>query len=294
MKLIEEYLTRDNAEMAQDCDAVLVRGNCLCDAENLKKFKSYGINWVFTRTVGYNHFDLQAAKKLGISIARVPNYSPFAVANLAFTLGENLVHHIAEARYEVHLGDFIMHPQYFATEFNRLTIGIFGAGKIGVAEAKLWDGIGATVLAYDPFPSDQAKQYVNFVSQDELVQKSDVVSVHVSYFLKKMKTSAYLVNTARGELADTQAIADAIRSGEIAGYGGDVIVDEKHLVGKKFESIGQEPDPAVRELMSLYPKVLMTPHMGSFTKPALEDMISISYENFHEMQTKGNCKFLLK
>ena len=151
MKLIEEYLTRDNAEMAQDCDAVLVRGNCLCDAENLKKFKSYGINWVFTRTVGYNHFDLQAAKKLGISIARVPNYSPFAVANLAFTLGENLVHHIAEASYEVHLGDFIMHPQYFATEFNRLTIGIFGAGKIGVAEAKLWDGIGATVLAYDPF-----------------------------------------------------------------------------------------------------------------------------------------------
>ncbi len=109
-----------------------------------------------------------------------------------------------------------------------------------------------------------------------------------------MKTSAYLVNTARGELADTQAIADAIRSGEIAGYGGDVIVDEKHLVGKKFESIGQEPDAAVRELMSLYPKVLMTPHMGSFTKPALEDMISISYENFHEMQTKGNCKFLLK
>lgn len=187
-----------------------------------------------------------------------------------------------------------MHLQYFATEFNRLTIGIFGAGKIGVAEAKLWDGIGATVLAYEPFPSDQAKQYVNFVSQDELVQKSDVVSVHVSYFLKKMKTSAYLVNTARGELADTQAIVDAIRSGEIAGYGGDVIVDEKHLVGKKFESIGQEPDPAVRELMSLYPKVLMTPHMGSFTKPALEDMISISYENFHEMQTKGNCKFLLK
>ncbi|EFG56144.1 D-isomer specific 2-hydroxyacid dehydrogenase, catalytic domain protein [Lactobacillus amylolyticus DSM 11664] len=142
MKLIEEYLTRDDAEMAQDCDAVLIRGNCLCDAENLKKFKSYGINWVFTRTVGYNHFDLQAAKKLGISIARVPNYSPFAVANLAFTLGENLVHHVAEASYEVHLGDFIMHPQYFATEFNRLTIGIFGAGKIGVAEAKLWDGIG--------------------------------------------------------------------------------------------------------------------------------------------------------
>lgn len=186
-----------------------------------------------------------------------------------------------------------MHPQYFATEFNRLTIGIFGAGKIGVAEAKLWDGIGATVLAYEPFPSDQAKQYVNFVSQDELVQKSDVVSVHVSYFLKKMKTSAYLVNTARGELADTQAIADAIRSGEIAGYGGDVIVDEKHLVGKKFESIGQEPDPAVRELMSLYPKVLMTPHMGSFTKPALEDMISISYENFMKCRQKAIVNFYL-
>ncbi len=136
LKLIPEYLNRENVKEAEDCDAVLVRGNCLCDRENLKKFRSYGISWVFTRSVGVDHYDLKAAEELGISVARVPNYSPYAVANLAFTLGVTLSRHVGEAAHQVHQQDFGMHPDYFATEFNRMKVGIYGAGKIGVAEAR--------------------------------------------------------------------------------------------------------------------------------------------------------------
>lgn len=302
LKLVNAYLNHDNVIEAEGCDAVLVRANCACDEQNLKKFKSYGIDWVFTRTVGFNHYDLKAAKELGIKIARVPNYSPYAVANLAFTLGANLVRHVTAATYNVHQGDFTVNPEYFATEFNRLTVGIYGAGKIGAIEGKMWKAIGAKVLAYDPYPSDFARQYVEFVSEDDLLAQSDIVSVHVPYFpgkndkmlnadyMKKMKKSAYLINTARGQLADTAAVVNAVKSGEIAGYGADVVVDETKINGHKFDSIADVPNKDVQDLMKLYPKVLITPHMGSFTEPALEDMISISYDNFHEMQETGDVK----
>lgn len=302
LKLVPEYLNHDNVTEAEGCDAVLVRGNCVCDRQNLTKFQSYGIKLVFTRTVGFNHYDLKAAKELGISISRVPNYSPYAVANLAFTLGCSLVRHVAQAANQVQAGDFTVEPAYFANEFQTLTVGIFGAGKIGAIEGKLWRAMGARVLAYDPYPSDFAKQYVEFVNQTDLIAQSDVISVHVPYFpgknenlfnadfLKQMKPTAYLVNTARGELADTVAVAEAVKVGTIAGYGADVVIDETKINGHHFANIADIPNAGVRELMGLYPKVLLTPHMGSFTEQALSDMISISYDNFHEMLTTGRTK----
>lgn len=300
LKLIQEYLNRDNAEEAKDCDAVLVRGNCLCDRENLSKFKSYGISWVFTRSVGTDHYDLRAAKELGITVARVPNYSPYAVANLAFSFGVSLSRQVLEAAHNVANGDFGMHVNYFSNEFNHLTVGIYGAGKIGAVEGKMWKALGARVLAYDPYPSDFARRYCEFVSEDELLAQSDIVSVHVPYFpgqndklidsefIGKMKEGASLVNTARGELSDEKAIAQAIRTGKLGGYGADVVTSEKKIVGHNFDTVGQIPDPEVRDLMSLYPRVQITPHMGSFTEPALEDMITLSYENFHNMELKGS------
>lgn len=299
LKLIPEYLNRENVKEAEDCDAVLVRGNCLCDRENLEKFRSYDISWVFTRSVGVDHYDLKAAEELGISVARVPNYSPYAVANLAFTLGVTLSRHVGEAAHQVHQQDFGMHPDYFATEFNRMKVGIYGAGKIGVAEAKMWKGLGAEVYAYDPFPSDFAKQYCEFVSEHELLATCDIVSVHVPYFkgkndqlinakyIAQMKDGAVLVNTARGELADEKAVAAAVRSGKLGGYGADVVSSEKQIMGHNFDCQADVPDQDVQALMSLYPRVMLTPHMGSFTKPALEDMITLSYNNFHNMQTEG-------
>lgn len=302
LKLVPAYLNHENVTEAEGCDAVLVRGNCVCDRQNLSKFKDYGISWVFTRTVGFNHYDLKAAKDLGIKIARVPNYSPYAVANLAFTLGCNLVRHVNQATYQVHQGDFIVEPEYFATEFNRLTVGIYGAGKIGAIEGKMWHELGAKVLAYDPYPSDFARQYVKFVPEDQLLSQSDLVSVHVPYFpgkndnlinqayLDKMQPSAFLVNTARGQLADTAAIAKAVQNGKLAGYAADVIVDETKINGHKFKAISEVPNKDVQALMNLYPKVLITPHMGSFTEPALTDMISISFDNFHILQTTGKLQ----
>lgn len=307
LKLVTEFLTDDNVDEAEGMDAVLIRGNCAASAKNLKIFaEDYGIKYVFTRSVGYNHIDLKAAKELGIQIARVPNYSPYAVAELAMTLGMQMFRHTNIATIDSAAGNFTVTPDLFSKEIHSSTVGIIGTGKIGTAEAKLYDGMGTKVLASDSHPSKHAAEYVEFKSLDEVLATSDIVSIHIPYFpgenenfvdaefLKKMKKSAVLVNTARGEIADTKAIMEAVKNGEIAGYAGDVVIDEKDIMGHKFDSVDDIPNAEVRELAKLYPKVILTPHMGSFTEPALEDMISISFENFHETFTNGTNKNVLE
>lgn len=299
LKLVPDFMNDENVAEAQGMDAVLIRGNCAATAENLAKIASYGIKYVFTRTVGFNHIDLTAAKELGIQIARVPNYSPYAVAELAMTLGMQMFRSTSAVVANTAHGDFRVQPGYFSKEIHSSTVGIVGAGKIGISEAKLYHGMGAKVLAYDPFPNDRFKDIVEFVSLEELLSQSDIVSVHVPYFpgknenmfnaesFKLMKNSAIFVNTARGELVDHQAVIDAIKQGEIAGYAADVFVAEKDIMGKEFASINELPNPQVQALAALYPKVLLTPHVGSFTEPALEDMISISFKNFADSFATG-------
>lgn len=298
VKLVSELLTHDNIETAHGEDAVLLRANCKADATNLAKMDEWGIKYVFTRTVGYNHIDLKTAAKYNMKVARVPAYSPYAVAELAMTLGMMLFRHTALATTMTNKGDFKVSPNTFSGEIHSSTVGIIGTGKIGATEAKLYHGMGTKVLGYDPYPSDYAKQFVTFVDQDELLAKSDIVSIHVPYFpgkndnlvnadfLKKMKKSAILINTARGQLANYQDILNALKSNEIAAFAADVLPNEANIFGHEFAN--KISDPVVEQLRELYPRVLMTPHMGSYTKPALTDMVSVSYENFHQVLETGH------
>ncbi|HAT53725.1 MAG TPA: lactate dehydrogenase [Lactobacillus sp.] len=302
LKLVPEFLTHENVNEAEGMDAVLVRGNCVCDRQNLQKFHDFGIKYMFTRSVGVNHIDLVAAKDLDLLVARVPNYSPFAVAELALSLGMNLYRHLNVDIVRTTSGNFKVLPDVFSGEIHNATVGIVGTGRIGATEAKLYKGLGAKVLGYDPYPSEYAKQYVEFTDLDNLLSQSDIVSVHVPYFpgqndnlinadfLSKMKASGILINTARGELADTKAIISAIKNDDIQSYGADVTMDESNIMGHEFSSLSDVPNQDVRELVGLYPKVLITPHVGSFTEPALEDMISISFDNFHETVETGTNK----
>lgn len=299
LKLIPAFLDATNGKEAEGCDAVLVRGNCLANAANLELFASYGIKYVFTRTVGFNHLDLAAAKRLGIQVARVPNYSPYAVAELAMTLGMQLFRNTSLAVANSAQGDFTVSPALFSKEIHSSTVGIIGAGKIGLAEAKLYRGMGAKVLAYDRHPSPAAQELAECVDLDTLLAQSDIVSLHVPYFpgdnenmidretFKKMKPSAVFVNTARGELVNTSDLVQALKDNEIKGYAADVTVDEQAIMNHRFASLDDLPNKEVQALAKLYPRVLLTPHMGSFTEPALEDMISISFANFAESLSTG-------
>lgn len=298
LNLVSEFLTHDNVETARGSDAVLLRANCVADRENLTKFNNWGIKYIFTRTVGFNHIDLEVAAEFGMKVARVPAYSPYAVAELAVTLGMMMFRHTAIETNNSHNGDFIISPNTFSKEIHTSTVGIIGTGKIGLTEASLYKGMGATVLGYDVYPTKKAEEYVSFVTQNELLAKSDIVSIHVPYFpnenenmvdeefLSKMKSGSFLVNTARGELVDNNAVLKALQTNKLAGFATDVFKDEGKFLGKDFKS--ELPDPTLEKLRKLYPKVLITPHVGSYTSPALMDMIKISYDNFHQVLSEGH------
>lgn len=303
LKLIPELLSHDNIATAQGMDGVLLRANCVADAQNLRQMNEWGIKYVFTRTVGYNHIDLAAAQKNHQIVARVPAYSPHAVADLAFTLGLTLQRHVSLAAFNSRNRDFRVTPEEFSLEIPDLTVGIVGTGHIGLVEAKSYKALGATVLGYDVYQSDAAKEVVKFVEQDELFAQSDIVSLHVPYFPGKndhfinaklislMQPTAVLVNTARAEIVAVLDVIDALKKNQLGGFATDVIENERDYIGQKVTTIA---DAQLQELVNLYPRVLITPHIGSYTKKALIDMIRISYDNFHEVLTTGTCKNIVK
>ncbi|MCR4943417.1 MAG: lactate dehydrogenase [Clostridium sp.] len=301
LKLIEDYLNEDNADEALGAEAIMVRGNCICNRENLTKWKENGLKVLLTRTVGFDHIDLDVVKELGIPCARVPGYSPNAIAELAVTLAMMLLRHTAYAVDRTSKKNFLVDPFMFSKEIRNCTVGIIGAGRIGLTAAKLFKGLGARVVAYDVFQSDAAKEVVEFMELDQLLAESDVISMHMPYIkgsndhminkdlIAKMKDGAILVNTGRGEVQDANDIMDAIESGKLGGFGTDVIEYESDLFFQDLS--GQELKQKMHQrIVDLYPKVLITPHIGSYTDEALCNMIEYSYENLRDILEDKECK----
>ncbi|MGL5315118.1 MAG: 2-hydroxyacid dehydrogenase [Peptostreptococcaceae bacterium] len=301
LKLVTVGLNHENVTEAIGAKAIMVRGNCKADRQNLELLKSHGLEMVLTRTVGFDHVDLEAVKDLGLKAARVPGYSPNAIAELALTNAMMLLRHTAYTVDRTKNKNFLVDGFMFSKEIRNCTVGVIGAGKIGLTTAKLFKGLGARVVAYDVFQSDVAKDIVEFMELDELLAQSDVISVHMPYikgvnyhmindeFISKMKDGAILVNTARGEIQDIEAVVRGIESGKLGGFATDVLEGEGSIFFKDLNGQALE-NPAYDKLVSLYPRVLITPHIGSYTDEALTNMIEISYENAKEFLTEGTCK----
>lgn len=304
--LVEELLDAHNASKAKGCDAVLLRGNCLANRDNLALFAQYGIKYVFTRTVGYNHIDLQAAADFDIQVARVPSYSPNAISELAVTMAMSLLRHVTYTTTKTSQYDFRVDETMFSREIRNCTVGIIGTGKIGLTTAQLFKGLGAKVYGYDIYQSDAAKEVLEFADLAEVLALSDIITLHLPYFpgkndqlvdstfLEQMKEGAILINTARGELQDNQAVLEALLSGKLSGFGTDVFANESAFFFKNFETGDELPDQTVRQLVDLYPRVLVTPHIASNTDEALSNMIEQSYDNFNDVLQTGSSDNLVE
>ena len=192
----------------------------------------------------------------------------------------------------------------FAREIRNCTVGVVGLGKIGFTAAKLFKGLGANVVGYDMFPKTGVEDIVTQVSMEELIAKSDIITLHAPFikengkivtkeFLAKMKENSILINTARGELMDLEAVIDALESGHLAAAGIDTIEGEVDYFFKNFSDKEVEfklKYPLFNRLLDLYPRVLVTPHVGSYTDEAASNMIETSLENLKEYLDTGACK----
>ncbi|MGL5050688.1 MAG: 2-hydroxyacid dehydrogenase [Fusobacteriaceae bacterium] len=300
LTLVEELLNDKNIHLIENHEAVMLRANCPANKTNLEKIKNFGVKYLLTRTVGYDHIDLNAAKELGFFMARVPRYSPNAVGELAITFAMNLVRKIAYTVGRTKDKNFLVDEYMFSPEIRNLTVGVVGTGKIGYTSAKLFHGLGAKVIAYDIFKNKEAEQIVDYVSLEELFKNSDIITLHCPYIkgdndnliskeaIATMKDGVIVINTARGELQDISAIIEGLESGKIGGFATDVFSNEKEFFFKDMS--GKELDEKTEKLISMYPKVLVAPHIGSYTDEALTNMIEISYENLNDFINTGDCE----
>jgi D-lactate dehydrogenase len=297
-----QYLNDENYQDALGFPIVMVRGNCTVTHDNMGRLAQHGLRYYLTRTAGFNHVDVKACKEFGIETAFVPGYSPNAISELALTLGLMLLRNTAYAAKKTAGGDFKVDDQMFSREIRECTVGILGCGRIGYTTGRLFKGLGAKVLAYDVYQNDKCKDVVEYVDLKTLFAQSDLISIHMNYTpgqndrfvdaekIGWMKKDAILINCARGELLDNQAAVQAVEEGRLAGLGLDVLANEKTIFNHVFQKPEEMKDPLTEKMLSLYPKVLITPHIGSATDGALRDMVEVSLKNMDEYLLTGHCK----
>ncbi|WP_312328081.1 2-hydroxyacid dehydrogenase [Stenotrophomonas sp.] len=285
------------ATLAQDCQAVCVFVNDRLDAPVLRALHALGVRAVLLRCAGFNNVDIAAAEQLGLFVARVPAYSPEAVAEHALALIMTLNRHTHRAYNRVREGNFMLDGLLGRTLHGR-TVGIVGTGKIGLATARIMKGMGCTVLGFDPYPSPAFAEIGEAVALDELLTRSDIVSLHCPLTpdthhlineesLGRMKPGAMLVNTSRGGLVNTDAVVRALKSRHLGHLAIDVYEQESALF---FQDLSGEiiDDDLFQRLMT-FPNVLVTGHQGFFTVEALQEICSITLGNLSDFANGVEC-----
>lgn len=286
-----DYLKTDlvpkTAPLAEGFDAVCAFVSSDVGADTLKILHDKGIRLVLLRSAGFNNVDLESARQLGIRIMRVPGYSPEAVAEHAMALALACNRRLYKAYNKVRENDFSL-SGLMGFNFYQKYAGIIGTGKIGAAMCRICHGFGMKVIAYDVYENPSLKDFVTYVSLEELLALSDLISLHCPLMdntyhminidtIRKMKDGVILVNTSRGALVKTDDLIEGIRMHKFAGVGLDVYEEETHNV---FEDRSDEilEHSTTARLLS-FPNVMITSHQGFFTAEALSAIAQTTLQN---------------
>lgn len=285
----EFRLDATNVASASGCRVVCVFVNDRLDRACLEVLKGLGVELIALRCAGFNNVDLAAARELGLRVVRVPAYSPYAVAEHAVALLMALNRKIHRAFSRVREMNFSL-GGLVGFDLHGKTVGILGTGKIGRIAAQIFRGFGCEVLAYDPFPQEAwaAENGVRYVALDELLGRSDVISLHLpltpetdhlidATSIAKMKPGVYLVNTSRGKLVDSTAVIQALKTGRLGGVALDVYEEEEGVFFEDHSATVMQDDVLSRLLT--FPNVLITAHQAFLTKEALTAIAEVTLDS---------------
>jgi D-lactate dehydrogenase len=285
----EPRLSAQTASLADGFPAVCLFVNDEADRAAIARLAQGGTKLIALRCAGFNNVDLAAAERHGIAVARVPAYSPHAVAEFTIGLMLSLVRHIHRAYQRTRDNNFAL-DGLLGFDLHGKTVGVVGTGKIGAIVARiLLTGFGCRVLAVDPYPNNALVALgVRYGEPREVIAASDLVTLHCpltpqTYHLldarafAMMKRGAMVVNTSRGAILDAEAAIDALKSGQLGGLAIDVYEQEADLF---FEDLSNEiiQDDTLQRLM-MFPNVLVTGHQAFFTREALENIADTTLGN---------------
>lgn len=277
VSLIREAVSEYNAEAAHGCQCVSISHKAELSEPLLLALKNAGVKYICTRSIGYNHIDMKAARQMGMTVGTA-SYSPGSVADYAIMLMLMLLRGTKSVMRRVESQNYCLN-ELRGKELQDMTVGVIGTGRIGQAVMERLKGFGCPVLAYDYSHKTRAC-YVPFC---DLLQNSDIITLHVPLTedsfhmigreqLNRMKKEALLINTARGALVDTGALMDSLRDGKIGGAALDVLEGEEGIFYSGYTHKALE-HPFLSALQRM-PNVIVTPHTAFHTQRALADIVS--------------------
>lgn len=277
-------LDAKTVQLVKGYDGIVIQQRGKIDDDSIyAALSAYGVRQLTTRTAGYDMINLVKASAHGLVVTNVPAYSPNSVAELAVTQTMRLLRNLPQFEEREAEQDFRW-AGLMAREIRSLTIGVIGAGRIGGTAARLFKGLGATVIANDIAERDDLRDVLTYVSKEELLRTADVVTLHVPLLdstvklidataLALMKPDAYLINASRGPVVDTDALIAALRNKKIAGAALDTMVGEENFFNSDLrgKTIPSEHLKTLRAMTN----VLITPHIGFYTNLAVKNMVEI-------------------
>ncbi|MDB6353885.1 NAD(P)-dependent oxidoreductase [Trichococcus sp. K1Tr] len=290
--IINEGISSENVHFAGPHDGV-----CLYPSPEMRqsellyrKLREQGIHQLSVKSTGVDGINFEWAQKYGLTVTNVPSYSPTSVGHFAIMSILMVLRNIPTV-----LQTNSSRKTTIGRELQDVTVGILGTGRIGCVVAEGIHALGGRVIASSSKENPRLKGKVSYVSFEELLEESDVLSIHIplsensTYLFSeetfaKMKPGSCLVNTARGKIVDTEALIEALATGKLAGAALDALEDEE-----KYFSVGWEKNPYYSRLMA-FPNVMITPHIAYHTELAVQEIVETSLNNARDIIIAGSSR----
>jgi D-lactate dehydrogenase len=292
-----QRLNETTTDLAKGFEAIALFTSDNASAEVLEKLHECGVKFIALRSVGYDHVDLVKAKSLGITVANVPAYSPYAIAEHAVALLMALNRKIILGQKLIRENDFRL-DELVGFDLYGKTVGIVGTGKIGSAFAKIMYGFGCKLLAYDIKVNEALiiESQIEYASFENICKQSDVISINcplnadTKYMFNKsafsmMKKGVVFINTARGGIVNTKDLIEALNNGTVSFAGLDVYENEKPIFFNNYKD--KKIEDELFEKLRSYPNVLVTGHQAFLTNEALEVIAATTINNIDQWSKGG-------
>lgn len=287
LTFLDTRLTPETVSLAAGFPAICSFVNDYLTGDILQQLARGGTKFIALRCAGFNQVELDACHKLGFRIARVPAYSPYAVAEHAVGLMLALNRKYHKAFNRVRESNFAI-DGLLGFDMHGRTVGVVGTGKIGFCTAKILAGFGCNLLFYDVAENPECQSLGRYVSLDTLMADSDIITLHCpltpqtnhlisAASIERMKPGVMLINTSRGALVDTPAVIEGLKSGQIGYLGLDVYEEEAELFFEDRSCDVIQDDIFMR--LATFPNVLITAHQAFFTATALEKIAQVTMAN---------------
>ncbi|MDU8885672.1 2-hydroxyacid dehydrogenase [Yeosuana sp. MJ-SS3] len=289
LSFIKESLSSDSVMKAIGYDAISIFSADEACYITLEKLKDFGVKYITLRSVGYDNVNLSAASRLHIKVANVPDYSPYSVAEHATGLLLALNRKLIESNHRVKHYNFDLN-NLIGFDLNNKTVGIIGAGKIGGVMTKIMHGFGCNLLGYDIKEDMNLKEQfgMQYTTLKELCKLSDVISLHVPLttdthqlinedLISEMKEGVIIINTARGNVINTEHVIDGLKQGKIGALGIDVFENEKGIFFKDHSHEIINDDLLLK--LNTMPNVIITGHHAFLTEEALTNIAETTFYN---------------